>query len=483
MHSLAHVTRRDRGRVALPWALGGLFLAVVLVAGVGLGWTSGRLNPVVCGGPCGPEAVAPPEALTLEAVPQRVQPDPVMTGAIDPDAVRAAVQPLLEDPARRAELGDRLGVAVVGLDGTSVFARDADEAFVPASTTKLLTAYAALSRLDPGSRFSTSAVLDGNELVLVGGGDPYLASSRPERPTRVDRADLRTLAERTASALDDAGIGEVSLGYDAGLFTGPSASPDWEDSYVPGQVVTPVSALWADQGVRDGIRSGDPARAAADRFAGYLQDEGIDVDGDPARADAPPDPQRVLAAVQSATVAQIVDATLVRSDNEAAEVLLRHVGLAAGGAGSFEGGTDAVAATLAEAGVPVQGLRLDDGSGLARSNRIAPETLAGVLRVAASRASTSELLADLPVGGLTGTLEDRFDEDSAGRGLVRAKTGTLTGVHSLAGYATDARGVPIVFAVMVDDTEGVNPFVTQAAIDAVAAALAACTCGPDATRP
>ena len=95
-------------------------------------------------------------------------------------------------------------------------------------------------------------------------------------------------------------------GYDASLFSGPSASPAWEDSYVPGQVVTPVSALWADRGIRDGIRSGDPARAAADRFADLLQDAGVDVDGEPRADPAPDDPttaqRRPLATVSSATV-------------------------------------------------------------------------------------------------------------------------------------------------------------------------------------
>ncbi|MCO7241063.1 D-alanyl-D-alanine carboxypeptidase, partial [Aeromicrobium sp. CnD17-E] len=118
-----------------------------------------------------------------------------------------------------------------------------------------------------------------------------------------------------------------------------------------------------------------------------------------------------------------------------------------------------------------------DGSGLSRANRIAPATLAGVLRAASARAATAPLLADLPVGGFTGTLANRFGTDSAGRGLVRAKTGTLTGVHSLAGYVTNRDGTPLVFAVMTDDTEDVNPFVTQAAVDDVAAALAGCSCG------
>jgi D-alanyl-D-alanine carboxypeptidase/D-alanyl-D-alanine-endopeptidase (penicillin-binding protein 4) len=465
--------------VAWPWALAAALVVVALVAATALTWTTGRLNPLVCGGPCGPEAVAAPEALALDARVRPAAPDPTVTARLDPDAVRAAVEPELDDD----RLGDRVGVLVAALDGTALFAREADGAFVPASTTKLLTAFAVLARLDPGARFSTSTVLDGDRVVLVGGGDPYLASTRPERPTRVDRADLRTLARRTAAALADRGVRSVAVGYDATRFSGPSASPAWEDDYVSGQVVTPVSALWADRGITDGIRSADPARAAADRFAGYLEDAGVEVDGDPDPAEAPATgtgsaAARPLASVSSATVAQVVDAMLVRSDNEAAEVLLRQVGIAAGGPGSFAGGTKAVVAALAEAGVPVEGLRLTDGSGLSRANRVSPRTLAGVLQRGASRASTSELLADLPVGGLTGTLEQRFRADAAGRGLVRAKTGTLTGVHSLAGYTTDARGVPVLFAVMTDDTEGIGPFATQEAIDDVADALAACSCGP-----
>lgn len=472
MHSLAHVTRRDRGRVGLPWLLGTLVLVGALVAAVAFGWTTGRLNPLVCGGACGPEAVATPAGLTLDTVPERTAPDPVVTRRPDPDAVRAAVGGLLDDP----DLGGRVGASITALDGTSVLDREASATFVPASTTKLLTAYAALSRLDPTARFSTSTVLDGERVVLVGGGDPYLASTRPGRPTRVDRADLRTLAGRTAEALRSAGRTSVRIGYDAGLFTGPAVNPTWESSYVADQVVTPVSALWADQGERAGVRSATPAQDATARFVGYLRDAGIRVRGDATRAD-PGSSAQPLAVVRSATVAQVVDAMLVRSDNEAAEVLLRHVGIAAGGAGSVADGTRAVVATLRENDVPVPGLRLRDGSGLSRANRIAPATLAGVLRAASARAATAPLLADLPVGGFTGTLANRFGTDSAGRGLVRAKTGTLTGVHSLAGYVTDRDGTPLVFAVMTDDTEDVNPFVTQAAIDDVAAALAGCSCG------
>lgn len=454
--------------------LGGLILAVVLVVGVAFGWTTGRLNAVICGGACGPEAVAAPPGVEGDVVPPRPRPAPAVTGRPSPEAVRDAVKPLLGD----ADLGGRVGVVVTGLDGTTVFESAGSEPFVPASTTKLLTAFATLTKLDPAERFSTSTMLDGDRVVLVGGGDPYLASTRPKEPTRVDRADLRTLAQRTADALRERQGDQpaaVTVGFDTSLFSGPAVSPGWESSYVSQEVVTPISPLWADRGLRDGRRSGTPARAAADQFVGYLREAGVDVRGEPGAVQASESATR-LAAVRSATVAQIVSAMLVRSDNEAAEVLLRQVGIAAGRSGSFADGTRAVVATLTENDVPTEGLRLADGSGLSRADRIAPATLAGVLRASASRASTASVLADLPVGGLTGTLADRFGSGSQGRGLVRAKTGTLTGVHSLAGYVTDRAGAPMVFAVMTDRTQDVNPFTTQAAVDAVATALAACSC-------
>ncbi|MET0449812.1 MAG: D-alanyl-D-alanine carboxypeptidase, partial [Aeromicrobium sp.] len=89
----------------------------------------------------------------------------------------------------------------------------------------------------------------------------------------------------------------------------------------------------------------------------------------------------------------------------------------------------------------------------------------------------SGLVADLPVSGFTGTLVTRFADLSAARGAVRAKTGTLTGIHSLAGYATDADGRPVLFAVMTDRADRDQPFQAQAALDRVAAAIATCSCG------
>ena len=122
-------------------------------------------------------------------------------------------------------------------------------------------------------------------------------------------------------------------------------------------------------------------------------------------------------------------------------------------------------------------VEIHDGSGLARANRISPTTLAQTLRGAVAQPQASGLLTDLPVSGFTGTLVDRFEKLTSAQGLVRAKTGTLSGVHSLAGYALDAGGRPVIFAVMADRADRGQPFAAQGALDDVAAAIADCSCG------
>ena len=179
----------------------------------------------------------------------------------------------------------------------------------------------------------------------------------------------------------------------------------------------------------------------------------------------------------SATVAQIVDALVRTSDNQAAEVMLRHVAIAAGKPATFEGGAQAVSEALTKASVDTSGLRLRDGSGLSRDNRVSPTTLAQTMLAALASLPTSSLLSDLPVSGFSGTLLERFSGARSAYGQVRAKTGTLTGVHSLAGYATEASGLPVYFALMSDGTPEISLVAAEAALDRVVAAIAACECG------
>ena len=226
-------------------------------------------------------------------------------------------------------------------------------------------------------------------------------------------------------------------------------------------------------------RAADPALTAATAFSAALARAGVTVVGEPTRTRAAAGAAQ-LAEVESAPLEQIVQQILTVSDNEGAEVLLRHVGLSVSGAGSFAAGAAGVEQTLRRLGVPLDGAAIYDGSGLSRHNRVSPTTVIGVLRVAAS-ASHPELrpvVEGLPVAGFTGSLTNRFDTgEAAGRGRVRAKTGTLSHVHGLAGIAEDLDGNLMAFILVADRVALRNTLDAEAELDRAAAELGACHCG------
>ena len=429
-----------------------------------------------------PAEVAPPAGLTLpEAARAPAVAEPETEEAADPDAVRRAVTRLL----RAKMLGPEVAVAVMDLSDGKVVHRAGPDRVVPASTMKLLTATAVLEQLGGDHRFRTSVVTGAGrrDIVLVGGGDPFLARKPvSDDETYPARADIATLARSTARSLHDLGRAKVRLRYDASLFSGPSVSPDWPQSYLPDNVVSPISALWVDEGREPDsyVRSDDPARAAAQSFAAALERRGIVVKGPPSPERADPEATE-LAAVESAPLAQIVQRVLEVSDNEGAEVLARQAALAAGEPGSFQGGARAVEATLHELGIPTAGDRILDGSGLSRRDLLRPETLLHVIRVAAGRdhPELRTVLTGMPVAGFTGSLTSRFDTGApVGLGVVHAKTGTLTeaGVHGLAGTVTTVDDAVLAFVVIADEVPVPKALDARQRIDEVAAALAACTC-------
>lgn len=432
-----------------------------------------------------PAKVAPPPGLSLPAPSAAPVVAPaVASRAVDPVAVRRAVRRLLRDE----DLGPRVAVSISPLSdggpesgGAPAFS-SGPATVTPASTMKLLTTTAALAALGPDHTFRTTVVAGASprDVVLVGGGDPLLARA-PSPDAYPARADVVTLAKATARSLEQLGRTRVRIGYDTSLFSGPSVSPAWPASYLPDDVVSPITSLWVDEG-REGSdgpeRSADPALAAANVFAKALSRQGIVVRGEP-RATVPPASATEYAGVESAPLSRIAQWVLEVSDNEAAEVLFRHVALAEGQPGSFAGGSVAVADVLGRLGVDLTGARILDGSGLSRRDRLAPASLLDVLSVAAS-AEHPELrtvATGLPVAGFTGSLTYRFGEEAAeGLGLVRAKTGTLTGVHGLAGLLTDADGTLLSFVAVADKVALADTLDAREQLDRVAAALAACHC-------
>ena len=228
-----------------------------------------------------PAAVEPPEGLELPPLtrPASVADPLPQAGTLSPEKVRRAVDRFLRD----RDLGKSVHAVVAGMDGPPALSFGADPG-MPASTTKLLTTTAALDTLGPDHTFETTVVGGGaDRIVLVGGGDPFLAR-RPESSGWPHGADVLTLARRTAAALDQRGRGKVRVGYDDSLFTGPAVNPEWPRSYVPDGVVSPITALWVDEGVdASGFgRVADPSAEAAAEFVRALERSGIRVVGKPA---------------------------------------------------------------------------------------------------------------------------------------------------------------------------------------------------------
>jgi serine-type D-Ala-D-Ala carboxypeptidase/endopeptidase (penicillin-binding protein 4) len=418
-----------------------------------------------------PAAVPPPEGMDIAAVPE---PEPVAEAASVKGLRTAAVRRTLAAGLADRDLGRSVHAAVAGLGGGGPAYSSGDDGFIPASTMKIATAAAALAALGPDHRFDTTVVAHGRRLTLVGGGDPFLA--RAPTAEWPDVADVQTLAARTVAE-----VGRrkpVRLSYDASLFTGPAENRFWRADYIPDGIVSPISALWVDEGISAdrSERVADPAADAAAAFAAALGKRGVRVQGAPTPAPAPR-AARTVATVSSPPLSQIAEQVILVSDNEGAEVLAHHVGLAVLGDGSFAGGASGVRQTLAGLGVPLGGAVVRDASGLSRQNRIRADTLLEVLRVAADRPDLRAVLTGLPVGGFTGSLTFRFDRAPiAGVGRVRAKTGSLGGVRSLAGIATDQSGTPMLFVLAADRIRERDTLDAEQDLDNLAGALGACRC-------
>jgi D-alanyl-D-alanine carboxypeptidase/D-alanyl-D-alanine-endopeptidase (penicillin-binding protein 4) len=451
------------------WWIGGVSLIVgaLVVAGGGqwwFGWVDSLPHSTVTRAAIALPLQSPAASVAMASPP----------AAINEAAVAAALRPYLSD---KGTLGSHVDVLVTGLSGSSVF-RSGTGPITPASTLKLLTATAALETLGPQATFSTTVRLTApGTITLVGGGDPYLAAKYSSKAGYPRRASLTDLAAKTVAYLKAHSIRHVRLTYDASMFSGPGLSPSWEPGYFPSGVIAPISALWVNEGhLASGIVTADPAGSAAQVFSGLLRAKGIVVTGFASAVTASPTTPEI-ARVTSAPLVDVLSETLTESDNFAAEVIARHVALASGHPASFDGAVTGIEQTLKSLGVPVTGLVMHDGSGLSRHNRLEPATLAAVLRLAFTHPRLSGLLTDLPVAGFDGSLTTRFEKTSAtALGLVRAKTGTLTGVHAMAGFAVDAQGNPLIFVAMADQVVPINTLAARDVLDRIGAAITTCRC-------
>ena len=347
--------------------------------------------------------------------------------------------------------GATTGVSVIDVaTGTELVDHQASAPLTPASSNKVLTAWASLSALGGGHRMETRAVLSGGTVTLVGGGDVLLAADAGDPSAVVGHAGLGDLARAAAAELTGQGVTSVGVALDDTLFTGPAWNSGWEsgnEAWV-GQI-QPIMVDVTAYGSTG--YPADPAMEAARAFSQSLSAAGITVTGEVTRAAAPAGATK-LASVQSAPLADVLSVSIKASDNTMTEVEGRVLAAATGREASFTGATQAVREQLQADGFDVTGLTLVDVCGLAKGDKVPAHLLAQIIaRAAGADGGTvgRDLLTALPVGALDGTLSDRYVGTSAA-GVVRAKTGSLDQTVSLTGTVVTADGRLLAYSVIID---------------------------------
>jgi D-alanyl-D-alanine carboxypeptidase/D-alanyl-D-alanine-endopeptidase (penicillin-binding protein 4) len=323
------------------------------------------------------------------------------------------------DPRRAAAM------AVDLRTGETVYSSNARVSLLPASAEKLPVSFSALRVLGPRYRFRTEVVGVGSRsgqvwngnLWLVGFGDPTLS-----------RADIDRLARKFAAT----GIRRIAgrvLGDDTHFDTRRDAL-GWKPSYL-GVESRPLSALTVSGVKLTGVNGS--AIAAARAYMNALELHGIAVSGRAGARGAPPN-AIPIAFDLSEPLSRVLRLVNGESDNFAAEMLLKELGATIAPRGSSASGARVVRATLSAAGVPLAGVRIADGSGLSRFDRLTVHALAAILEAGASDPRIRDaFLTSLAVAGISGTLERRLDVLPT-RGRVIAKTGTTFRASALAGF-------------------------------------------------
>lgn len=396
-------------------------------------------------------------------------PQPTLTGARAdaPLPGTAQVTALASSLASNPLVGGaRVGVSVIDVvTGQELADVGAGTPLTPASSVKLLTAWAALSVLGPEHTLQTRATLSAGTVTLVGGGDVLLAEDQGTPTATAGRAGLGDLARATAEQLQAQGVSSVRVALDESLFQGP----DWNDGWEAGNedFVARVQPIMVDISAHAyGTYPADPAMQAAEVFAEQLKAAGVQVEGTPVRAASPAGAVE-LAAVSSAPLADVLSVSLKKSDNTMTEVEGRVLAAAAGQEASFTGASQAVTAQLRQEGFDLTGVTLKDSSGLAKADKVPARLLAQLVQRAASGQGGKvgrTMVADLPVAALDGTLRDRFHGTGAA-GEVRAKTGSLEECASLSGLVVTDSGRLLAYSVIVDGFASGGLWNARSAVD------------------
>lgn len=458
--------KRRRGPV-----FGGIALLLVLVVGgaSAVPYVSNRLGlPWAPNLPKGDEPPPITVNLALKA------PNPSVSAPTNSGVARE-----LSGPAGSAALGTLTGAVIDPATGATLWDHGSTTPLTPASTTKLLTMSAALLTLDHGTQLSTKVVAGSSPdtVILVPGGDPTLSGlASGQKSVYPGSAHLDDLVTQVKQATGGS-VKRVQI--DTSLFSGDTSAPGWEAGDVPTYSAAIVPGM-LDGGLTDPTNEG--SRHVNDPSGALLQEFARRVGASAAGTAAAPKNGKVLGEVRSAPITEIIGRLLQLSDNTLAEMVGRQTAIATGAPATFEGVAEATKRVLSQNGFDLSGVQLSDASGVSQLNKVPARLLAQLLSAAVApdgndprTAKLRPLLEGLPVAGGSGTLADRYEDpaSSQGKGWVRAKTGTLSNVNSLAGYVLDKDGKVLAFALMSNGSEQ-NP--GRAALDVVAAALRGCGC-------
>jgi D-alanyl-D-alanine carboxypeptidase/D-alanyl-D-alanine-endopeptidase (penicillin-binding protein 4) len=355
-----------------------------------------------------------------------------------------------------------------------------------ASVLKVLTAATAIVHVPMDQRAITSVYSLPSEpgvLVLKGGGDFSLTKTvAPAYTTYTKAARLSTLATNSLRLLMP-GLPITKIVLDASYFQQNDYNPNWKPSDRTNGYVSPITALQVDAGRANGdltskkyngTRSAEPILDAGRAFRTAL---GAAAANATLELGTTPSDAQLLTQVKSMPMSMWLNHALMASDNTETEYIGRHAAIAAGEPSTFDGVTATVKSTLEELGISTKSLVMLDGSGLAQGDRVTAKLITQLMsRVADPTNVLAPMLVYLPQAGVSGTLGGRFTgRNSAAKGYIRAKSGYIPGLYSLAGIVTAQDGTLVSFAAFARDNGKVKVgYGARAALDTLAARIFTC---------
>ena len=411
----------------------------------------------------------PPAPDLIATTPANSPQTPLLSARRTPSVLARETSSVAFEQALRPLGGSVLpgSCAAVSVDGVLMLSDGIDTPVTPASSLKVLVAATALETMGDDFKYSTEVKAEitagvVGSIYLVGGGDPLLAASWYPNDATLSKYPQQpaTSLDALADAVVGAGVTQITGNVvgDASRYDAELYPPSWPIGFraIEGG---PISGLLVNDGAVLGaaMKATNPALGAAQEFYRLLQERGVLIVGAPASG-ATPVGLPTVAAVASAPLIDIVGEMLQNSDNNTAEMMIKEIGFQTRQSGSRAAGAAAIRTKLEAWGVPLEGVVIEDGSGLSFENKM---TCAAFLAVLERYELSDPLITKLAVAGVSGTLSKYF-AGSTLQGRLFGKTGSLSDVKALVGLVDVEGGSTIRFALLlqspgVDDENVFRP--------------------------